>query len=137
MRQSLADATGLSERREAIVRVSFAVSFPWASWCRIHAQSCSELVCLPECFRDEIAGGKGKAIAAAISSRKSPGFEVESQAYLTMMGYDGSFLQFRNPGQRRVRLPSMQAGSPPKEIVSSLRVLSCCSKVKLPMRQRI
>jgi hypothetical protein len=137
MRQSLADATGLSERRDGIVRVSVAASFPWASWCRIHAQSCSELVCLPGCFRDRIAWGKGKAFAAGIFSRKSPGFEVESQAYLTAMGYDGSFLQFRNPGKRRTRLQSMLAGSPPKGIASSLRVLSCCSKVKLSMRQKI
>jgi hypothetical protein len=99
MRQSLADATGLSERREAIVRVSFAASFPRASSCRIHAQSCSELVCLPGCFRDGIAWGKGKAFAAGISSRQSPGFEVESQGYVTGMGCDGSLLQFRNPGK--------------------------------------
>jgi hypothetical protein len=37
MRQSLADATGRFERREAIVRVSFAASFPRASSCRIQA----------------------------------------------------------------------------------------------------
>src|SRR5467141_2853905 len=79
MRQSLADATGRFERREAIVRVSFAASFPRASSCRIQAQSCAKLVCLPGCFRDGIAWGKGKAFAAGISSRKSPGFEVESQ----------------------------------------------------------
>src|ERR1700730_18403211 len=105
--QSLADATELSERQEAIVRVRFAASFPWASSCRIHAQSCSELVCLLGCFRDGIAWGKANAFAAGISSRKSPGFEagfeVESQGYLTVMGFDGSCLQFRNPGQRRTR----------------------------------
>src|SRR5713101_8168651 len=77
-----------------------------------------------------IAWGKGKAIAAGISSRKSPGFEVESQGYLTVIGYDGSFLQFRNPG-------SMQARSPPKGIASSLRAFSCSSKVRLSIRQRI
>src|SRR6266851_9256617 len=137
MRQSLADATGRFERREAIVRVSFAASFPRASSCRIQAQSCSKLVCLPGCFRDGIAWGKGKAFAAGISSRKSPVFEVESQGYLTVVGYDGSFLQFRNPGKRRTWLQSVQAGSPPKGIASSLRVLSCCSKVKLSMRPRI
>src|ERR1700687_2044489 len=62
-------------------------SFPRARSCRIHAQSCSELVCLPRCFRDGIAWGKSIAFAAGISSRKSPGFEVESQGYVTVTEY--------------------------------------------------
>jgi hypothetical protein len=88
-------------------------------------------MCSAGCFRDGIAWGQDKLIAVGRSSRKSPGFEVESQGYLTVMGYDGSFLPFRNPGKRRTRLLSMQAGSPPKGTATSLRVLSCCSIVKL------
>jgi hypothetical protein len=42
---------GLSERREASFRVSFAASFPWASSCRTQAQSRSEFECLWGCFR--------------------------------------------------------------------------------------
>ena len=76
--------------RSRQLRGVFSVANSW----RIHAQSCSELVCLPGCSRDAIGWGKGNAFAAGISSRDSPGFEVESQGYLTGMGYDGSSCNF-------------------------------------------
>src|ERR1017187_1445223 len=71
-----------------------------------------------------------------IASRKSSEFQVELPGYSTMTGYAGSYLQFTNPGRRRTRLQSVQAGSPPKVIASSFRALSSCSKVKPSTRQR-
>src|SRR5216684_8822317 len=77
------------------------------------------------------------ASAARMSSRKSSEFQVESPGYSTVTGYGGSYLQFRNPGRRRTRLQSVQAGSPPKATASSFRALSCCSRLKPSTRQRI
>src|ERR1700684_1796249 len=77
------------------------------------------------------------ASAARMSSRKSSEFQVESPGYSTVTGYTGSYLQFRNPGSRRTRLQSVQAGSPPKVMASSFRALSCCWRVNPSTRQRI
>src|SRR5438552_5162588 len=68
---------------------------------------------------------------------KVTGFEVESRGYLTVTGYGGSYLQFRNLGSRRTRLHSVQTGSPPKVIASGSMAFSCCSKVELSMSHRI
>src|ERR1700732_4652023 len=76
------------------------------------------------------------ASAARMSSRKSSEFQGEAPGYSTVTGYAGSYLQFRNPGRRRTRLQSVQAGSPPKVMASSFRALSCCLRVKPSTRQR-
>ena len=142
----LGDVVGLQRRggkdvykrqREASLRVSFTASLPRTSSCRTHAQSCSELEWSEECFRAVIAPYEWIASAARMSSRKSSEFQVESPGYSTVTGYAGSYLQLRNPGRRRTRLQSVQAGSPPKVIASSFRALSCCARVKPSTRHRV
>jgi hypothetical protein len=61
---------------------------------------------------------------------------MESLGYLTAAGYAGSYLQFENPGKRRIRLTLVQAGSLPKTMQSSLSVLSCRSNGEQSIRHR-
>ena len=49
---------------------------------------------------------------------------MESSGYSTVTLYAGSYFRFRKPGTRRTRLQSVQAGSPPKAMASSLSVCS-------------
>jgi hypothetical protein len=45
----------------------------------------------------ELSKTEGLHFAAAMSSRKSSGFQVESLGYSTVMEYVVSYLQLRNP----------------------------------------
>ena len=110
---------------------------PKASVREKDAQSCSEWVWFEVRFRAVIGWVGTMPSAARTSSRKSSQFQVESPGYSTVTGYAGSYLQLRNPGIRRTRLQSVQAGSPPKVTASCFSALSCCSKVKPSTRQRI
>lgn len=69
-------------------------------------------------------------------AEKSSGSDVESQGYVTVTGYVGPYLQFRNSGMRRTLSQPVQARSPPKGMANNFRVLSF-SKVKLSTRQSI
>src|ERR1700694_5188346 len=70
-----------------------AAPFLWARSCRSHAHSWSELGCFPECFCDGIEQDRRIVFAAAMSSRKSSGFQVESLGYSTVMECVVSYLQ--------------------------------------------
>src|ERR1700676_4266712 len=72
-----------------------AAPFPWSWSFRRHAQSRSELVCFPECFCDGIEQDRRMAFVAAMSSRKSSGFQVEALGYSTVTEYVVSYLQLR------------------------------------------
>ena len=79
-----------------------------------------------------ICGRIGHRFDQRGSSRsKVLGLEMESLGYSTVTRWAGSYFWFRNPGRRRTRLQSVQAGSPPKAIASNLSRRSCCSNVKL------
>jgi hypothetical protein len=76
------------------------------------------------------------AFAAAMSSRKSSRFQVESLGYSTVMEYVVSYLQLREPGGRGIRLTLVQTGSLPKAMQSSLSVFSCRSNLEQSIRNR-
>ena len=60
---------------------------------------------------------------------------TDKVGYSTVTRCAGVYFWFRNPGRRRTRLQSVQAGSPPKVMASSLSRVSCCSNGMLSTRQ--
>ena len=105
-------------------RVSFTASLPRASSGRTHAQSCSECVCFPlRRFVTDSATRERGIRSRHIARRKSSGAQTESHGYSTVTGERDRTCGSRNPGMRRTRLQSVQAGSPPKAMASCFSVI--------------
>src|SRR6266567_1243385 len=76
-----------------------------------------------------------RANSPRIQAQSCSESESDSVPYSTVTRCAGEYFWFRNPGRRRTRLQSVQAGSPPNVIANRLSKLSCCSNGKSSILQ--